>query len=166
MLLRPSEYASLASFFHVLLEGGDGLDGVDDLLAGDEARTFELARRVLVARAPEEIKVVKISDSGVFYHNGGIAEANDITKNIIGYTKNKTSSGRTPHEIFKDTIITSSDKLIAEFEEGKLGGNIFYSYVFFYKALKIELDIIELYEKLILRLYDDKNNTEQFKTYG
>ena len=89
-----------------------------------------------------------------------------ITKNIIGYTKNKTSSGRTPHEIFKDTIITSSDKLIAEFEEGKLGGNIFYSYVFFYKALKIELDIIELYEKLILRLYDDKNNTEQFKTYG
>jgi len=28
--------------------------------------------------------VVKILDGGVFYHNGGIAEANDITKGIIG----------------------------------------------------------------------------------
>lgn len=28
--------------------------------------------------------MVKILDGGVFYHNGGIAQANDVTKSVIG----------------------------------------------------------------------------------
>ena len=38
--------------------------------------------------------MVKILDGGVFYQNGGIAQANDITKNIIG----------NPDELYKNTL--------------------------------------------------------------
>src|SRR5258708_22216933 len=40
-------------------EGGDPADRLLDVIDGDQARAFELARRALVARAPQEVLVVE-----------------------------------------------------------------------------------------------------------
>src|SRR5262249_33689301 len=77
-------------------EPGDALDRRLDLIGGDQTRALELARGVLVARAPEEILVVEAHPDTV---PAGIAGV------IIDHAIRRTSS--TPYTGVKPEIRTT-----------------------------------------------------------